>query len=58
MMNLSFTGNPIQCEKETCEKLGKVFDFGSFVQEWQSADFKYVIDVSSLICSVLSGVAG
>ena len=46
MMNVSFVDHPIQCDEPTCQTLAKMFAFGNFMDEAQSSEFKYVIDVS------------
>jgi hypothetical protein len=47
MMDISLVGTTVQCEEPTCTTLLKLYDFGPYLDDRHSADFKYVIDVSS-----------
>jgi len=45
VMNVSFSRFPLQCEKETCDIMSKMFEFTPWMDEWESSEFQYVLDV-------------
>jgi hypothetical protein len=49
MMNITFARDPLQCDPEICDKLAEMFEFGPFLNEWESSQYKYIIDVSLIL---------
>ncbi|THG96539.1 hypothetical protein EW145_g7761 [Phellinidium pouzarii] len=45
MLDIAFSGNPVQCEGETCEELRAKFDWRKRMDTEESSRYKYIIDV-------------
>lgn len=45
LMDIKFTGKPIQCEQVTCKEMENLFEWSPFMSENEASGYKYVVDV-------------
>lgn len=45
MMDIKFSGKPIQCEQVTCREMEDMFEWSPYMTEREASEYKYVVDV-------------
>ena len=49
VMDVAFSGNPVQCEQPTCETMKTDFEWRRRMDTEESSRYKYIIDVSRMV---------
>ena len=55
MMDVEYSGEPIQCEPQTCQHLADMYDFRRWQGQKEAAFYKYVVDVGDRVLFIHSG---